>query len=76
MASPLFSRVNVACLFFLLSSVYAQFAPGGLFLAGNGAPGAGSYALVDDYEGSSGNFFGKFVYDDVGSHSLLRGLLR
>lgn len=47
----------------LLSVVSAQSIPGASFLTGNGAPGAGAYQLVDDYEPSI--FFEKFNFYNV-----------
>ena len=60
-SSPLFSRTGIAISLSLLSLVSAQSIPGASFFSGNGAPGAGTYQLVDGYEGS-GRFFDKFNY--------------
>lgn len=61
---PLFSRTSTAFSLYFLPLASAQSIPGASFLLGNGAPGAGQYNLVDDYEGSS-DFFSKFNYYSV-----------
>lgn len=63
-SSPLVSRSCVAFSLYLVSLAYAQSIPGASFFQGNGAPGAGQYQLVDNYDGSSG-FFTKFNYYSV-----------
>lgn len=63
-SSPLVSTTTSAFSLTLLSSVSAQSIPGASYFFGNGAPGAGQYQLVDDYEGSS-TFFDKFNYYSV-----------
>ena len=70
-SSPFISRNSIAFTLSLLSSVFAQSIPGSSMFSGNGAPGAGPYQLVDDYEGSSSTFFNKFNYYSV-SHLLAR----
>lgn len=59
----LISRNGITFLFCFLHAAIAQTVPGASFFAGNGAPGAGAYALVDDYEPSV--FFNKFYFDNV-----------
>ena len=57
--SSLVSRTAVGAL--LLPHVTAQWAEGGSFFGGSGAPGAASYQLVDDYDPRV-NFFDKFFF--------------
>lgn len=65
--APIFSRTRIAFILYFFSLAYGQSIPGASFLLGNGAPGAGQYHLVDDYEGSSG-FFNKFNYYSVSGY--------
>ncbi|OQO00474.1 hypothetical protein B0A48_13823 [Cryoendolithus antarcticus] len=59
-SSPLVSRIAVSLLpaFFLPTN--AQSVPGGAYYPGNGAPAAGAYKLIDDYNPAI--FFNKFVF--------------
>ncbi|KAK5120356.1 hypothetical protein LTR85_006295 [Meristemomyces frigidus] len=59
-SSPLFSGTGAACILFFLSSATAQYIPGASLFTGNGAPGAGAYQLVDNYQPSG--FFNKFTF--------------
>jgi len=61
--SPFISSISVISFFSFLSFVYAQSIPGGTFFNGPGAPAAGPYQLVDDYEPST--FFNKFNFYSV-----------
>lgn len=56
----LLSRSSIAGFFSLLQIAKSQSAPGGEFFNGNGAPGAGVYTMVDDYQPSF--FFDKFEF--------------
>ncbi len=62
--SPLVSRAAIASVLFISPLISAQYTPGASFFNGNGAPGAGQYQLVDDYEGAS-SFFDKFSFYSV-----------
>ncbi|KAK0919293.1 hypothetical protein LTR91_015016 [Friedmanniomyces endolithicus] len=59
-SSSLFSGTAIVCALSFFSSVQAQSIPGATLFSGNGAPGAGPYQLVDDYE--SAVFFDKFNF--------------
>lgn len=60
-SSPFVSRTSIANgALTLLSLASAQSIPGAAFFSGNGAPGAGAYQLIDDYEPSI--FFNKFNF--------------
>ena len=52
-----------------LAFASAQSIPGASFFNGTGAPGAGPYQLVDNYEPSI--FFNKFNYYSVGHLDML-----
>lgn len=60
-SSSLVSRRHAALVLSFLSSASAQSAPGASLFLGNGAPGAGQYQLVDNYDGAT-TFFDKWNY--------------
>lgn len=59
-SSPFVSGTSAATFLSLFSYIYAQSVPGANLYRGGGAPGAGSYRLVDDY--SSSGFFDKWNF--------------
>ncbi|KAK0906142.1 hypothetical protein LTR91_008630 [Friedmanniomyces endolithicus] len=59
-SSSLVPGTSIVCALSFLSSIQAQSIPGATLFSGNGAPGAGPYQLVDDYE--SAVFFDKFNF--------------
>jgi len=63
-SSSLVPGTSIVCALSFLSSIQAQSIPGATLFSGNGAPGAGPYQLVDDYE--SAVFFDKFNFYSVG----------
>lgn len=61
-SSPFVPRTALAALLSYASTAVAQAYPGGRYFAGNGAPGASPYELVDDYPALT--FFDKFHFYD------------
>ncbi|PIA93546.1 putative endo-1,3(4)-beta-glucanase [Cercospora beticola] len=59
-SSLLRSGTSLGVLLPFASHATAQWAPGGSYFSGSGAPGAASYRLVDDYTPSA--FFDKFTF--------------
>lgn len=57
---PIVSRTSILTFISLFSGVSGQAYPGGTYYGGNGAPGAGVYGLIDDYQPSI--FFDKFTF--------------
>ena len=62
-------RTRIAILLSFLTFASAQSIPGATFFNGTGAPGAGPYQLVDNYEPSI--FFNKFNFYSVGRSCML-----
>ncbi|GIZ43268.1 hypothetical protein CKM354_000650000 [Cercospora kikuchii] len=61
-SSLLVSGKSLGVLLSFASHVTAQWAPGGSYFSGSGAPGAATYRLVDDYTPSA--FLDKFTFYD------------